>query len=303
MGTIKSRKPKYSRTIDDLVFDLVTYIIGAVVFIVILYPLYFVIIASISEPSLVMSGKVWFYPREATLEGYKTLLNEARIWIGFKNSLLYTILSTFVSMIVTIPAAYALSRRDFKAQFPITIFFLFTMFFNGGLIPTYLIIAKTLHLDNSIWVMIFPFCLNIYNLIIMRSFYTYSLPKELWEAAQIDGCTNTRYLLVIAIPLSKAVLSVIMLYYVVAKWNEFFMPLIFIRNNKLYPLQIILRDILLKNEAVSQNIMNVGSLQAQRKANLIRYTSIVVGTAPMLILYPFLQKYFEKGIMIGSIKG
>jgi putative aldouronate transport system permease protein len=298
----KFRRHEY-RTPGDWVFDIAIYLIGILVFIIILYPLYFVVLASFSDPGMVMTGKIWFIPQGFTLAGYEALMKESKIWTGFGNSMFYTLVSTVLSMLITIPAAYALSRADFKARRPVMLYFIFTMFFNGGLIPTYLTIAKTLNMDNSIWAMIVPFCLNVYNLIIMRSYFEFSLPKELWEVAQIDGCSNTRFLVTIAVPLSRAVLSVVMLYYVVAKWNEFFMALIFIRNPKLMPLQIVLRDILLQNQAVTTNMMDVGSFEALRKANLIKYTSIVVGTLPMLILYPFMQKYFEKGVMLGAIKG
>lgn len=177
------------------------------------------------------------------------------------------------------------------------------MFFNGGLIPTYLVVAQTLHMDNSFWVMIIPFCLNVYNMIIMRTFFESSLPQELWEAAQLDGCSHVYYLMKVALPLSKAVLSVIVLYYIVGKWNEYFTALIYIRNDKLVPLQIVLRDILIQNEAFTGAEMGAAGLEASKKANLIKYASIVVATLPMMILYPFLQKYFEKGVMIGAVKG
>lgn len=183
------------------------------------------------------------------------------------------------------------------------LYFMLTMFFNGGLIPTYLVISQMLHMDNSFWVMILPFCLNVYNMIIMRTFFENSLPDELWEAAQLDGCTHAYYLVKIVLPLSRAVLSVIVLYYAVAKWNEYFTALIYIRDKSLVPLQIVLRDILIQNEAFTGAQMGAAGLEASKKANLIKYASIVVATMPMMIIYPFLQKYFEKGVMIGAVKG
>lgn len=287
----------------DRIFDAVLYIIGILALFSILYPLYYVLIASISRQDLVMSGKVWFWPRGLTLEGYGALFENSKIWNGYANTLLYTITGTALSMFVTVPCAYSLARPDFKIRRPLMIFFLITMFFSGGLIPTYLTLSHTLHLNNSIWVMIIPFCLNVFNLILMRTYFENSLPRELWEAAQLDGCSNTYFLIRIAIPLSRAVLSVIMLYYVVAKWNDYFTGLIYLREPNLMPLQNILRDILLQNQQLSSNLTGVGNMAALERANMIKYSSIVVSSLPMMILYPFLQKYFEKGVMIGALKG
>lgn len=279
------------------------YGIGVIFLIIILYPLYFIVIASVSEPSAVLAGEVWFYPRCITLDGYRELLKNEKIWTGYRNTVFYTIVGTTVSMLVTVPAAYALSRRDFKGRKPFMMFFLITMFFNGGLIPTYMTVTKTLHMGDTFWVMLLPFCVNVFNLIIMRTFFESSIPQELWEAAQLDGCSSIYYLGRVVLPLSKAVLSVIMLYYVVAKWNEYFTALIYVRNNRLIPLQIVLRDILIQNESMASNMMGAEAIEAAKKANLIKYSSIIVGTLPMMILYPFLQKYFEKGVMIGAVKG
>ena len=283
--------------------NLPLYIVGILLLLIVAYPLYFIIIASISDPGMVLNGVVWLFPRKLNLIGYKELFGVRRIWTGYRNTFFYTIAGTAVSMFVTVPAAYAVSVKELKLRKPVMLYFMFTMFFNGGMIPTYLVISQGLHMDNSIWVMILPFCLNVYNMIIMRSFFESSLPQELWEAAQLDGCSYTRYLLQVVIPLSKAVLSVIILYYVVGKWNEYFTALIYIRNDDLVPLQIVLRDILIQNEAFSGANMGAAGLEASKKANLIRYSSIVVATLPMMILYPFLQKYFEKGVMIGAVKG
>lgn len=270
------------------------YVLGVLLLIIVAYPLYFIIIASISDPGMVLNGEVWLVPKKLNLTGYKELFKVNRIWTGYRNTCFYTIAGTAVSMLVTVPAAYAVSVKDLKIRKPIMLFFIFTMFFNGGLIPTYLVISQGLHMDNTIWVMIIPFCLNVYNMIIMRTFFENSLPQELWEAAQLDGCSYTRYLVQVVIPLSKAVLSVIILYYVVAKWNEYFTALIYIRDDSLVPLQIVLRDILIQNEAFSGADMGAAGLEASKKANLIRYSSIVVATLPMMILYPFLQKYLKR---------
>ena len=279
------------------------YMLGALLLLIVAYPLYFIVIASISDPGMVLNGEVWLVPKKINLTGYKELFKVSRIWVGYRNTIFYTIAGTAISMLVTVPAAYALSVRELKIRKPATLFFMLTMFLNGGLIPTYLVISQLLHMDNTMWVMIIPFCLNVYNMIIMRTFFENSLPQELWEAAQLDGCSYTRYLVQVVIPLSKAVLSVIILYYVVGKWNEYFTALIYLRDDSLVPLQIVLRDILIQNEAFSGADMGAAGLEASKKANLIRYSSIVVATLQMMILYPFLQKYFEKGVMIGAVKG
>ena len=288
---------------EKTISNIPLYLIGVLIFLVVAYPLYFIIIASISDPGMVMNGEVWLIPKKINLSGYQELFKVNDIWIGYRNTVFYTIAGTSVSMIFTVPAAYALSRRNFNARRPVMLYFMLTMFFNGGLIPTYLVISQMLHMDNSFWVMILPFCLNVYNMIIMRTFFENSLPDELWEAAQLDGCTHAYYLVKIVLPLSRAVLSVIVLYYAVAKWNEYFTALIYIRDKSLVPLQIVLRDILIQNEAFTGAQMGAAGLEASKKANLIKYASIVVATMPMMIIYPFLQKYFEKGVMIGAVKG
>lgn len=283
-------------------FELFVWLMGFLVFFITLYPLWFVLIASISEPGMVNNGRVWFIPKGLNIDGFIRVFQDSRIWIGYRTTLFVTIVGTALSMVVTIPCAYALSRKDFKIRRPLMVFFIFTMYFNGGLIPTYIIISQSLRLDNSIWVMVIPFCMNVYNLIVCRSFFESTLPPELLESARLDGCSNTRFFFAIALPLSKAILSVIMLYYVVLRWNDYFTALIYVRDVNIKPLQIILRDILLMNEAM-QGANSYASSEALRLTDLIKYSSIIVSTLPVLILYPFIQKYFEKGVMIGAIKG
>lgn len=286
----------------ELVFELFIRLMGVLIFLVTLYPLWFVLIASFSDPGLVNNGHVWVLPRGLNIDGYIAVFQDSRIFNGYGVSLIVTIVGTILSLLVTIPCAYALSRKDFLIRRPLMMFFIFTMYFNGGLIPTYLTITKTLHMDNSIWVMIIPFCMNVYYLIVCRTFFETSIPQELLESAKLDGCSNTRFFLAIVLPLSKAIVSVIMLYYVVARWNDYFTALIYIRDANLKPLQIILRDILLMNEAM-QGANSYASNAALRLQDLIKYSSIIVAMLPVLILYPLIQKYFEKGVMIGAIKG
>ncbi|OQP13219.1 carbohydrate ABC transporter permease, partial [Geobacillus zalihae] len=223
---------------------------------------------------------------------------------GYRNTIIYTVLGTFVNLLFTLPAAYVLSRKEFKARNFLMFVFVFTMFFNGGLIPTYLLM-KELHLTNTMWVFILPFSVNVFNLIITRTFFETSLPKELFEAAQLDGCTHFQFFGRVVLPLSKAIVSVIGLYYLVGHWNDFFTGLIYIRDYSLQPLQIVLRDILISNQVFAEGAGAGGAAggYAQRYADQIKYGVIIVSTLPILIVYPFIQKYFEKGVMIGSIKG
>lgn len=286
----------------DLVFELFVRILGVLVFLIALYPLWFVLVASLSDPGYVSNGQVWVWPKGLNVDGYKAVLSDSRIFTGYRNNIIVTVAATLLSLAVTIPCAYALSRKDFKIRRPLMLFFIFTMYFNGGLIPTYLIITKTLGLDNTIWVMIIPFCVSVYNLIVCRTFFETSIPQELLESAKLDGCSNTRFFISIVLPLSKAIVSVIMLYYVVGKWNDYFTALIYIRNAELKPLQIILRDILLMNEAM-QGANSFASTESLRLIDLIKYSSIIVAMLPVLIMYPLIQKYFEKGVMVGAIKG
>ncbi|GLX66788.1 carbohydrate ABC transporter permease [Paenibacillus glycanilyticus] len=290
----------------ELAFHILLYSLCAVIFLVIMYPLYFIVIASFSDSTLVSTGKVLLFPKGSSLFGYKEIFQDSRVWTGYRNTLFYTLFGTLVNMLFTMPAAYVLSRKEFKARRPIMFLFVVTMFFNGGLIPTYLLM-KDLHITNTFWVFILPFCVNIFYLIIARTFFETALPAELHEAAVMDGCSHFMFFAKVALPLSKALISVIGLYYLVGHWNDFFTGLIYIRDNNLQPLQIVLRDILLSNQ-VFQNGAGTGGGAAsggyaQRYADQIKYGVIIVSSLPILMLYPFLQKYFEKGVMIGSVKG
>lgn len=287
---------------SERAFEALIWIIGALVLLTAVYPLWFVIIASISDPGAVSNGQVWFLPTGLNVDGFEAVFQDSRIWIGYRTTLIVTLVGTILSLVVTIPCAYALSRKDFLIRKPLMVFFVFTMYFNGGLIPTYITITQTLHMDNSIWVMIIPFCLNVYNLIVCRSFFENTIPPELLESAKLDGCSNTRFFFAIALPLSKAIISVITLYYVVLRWNDYFTALIYVRDDQIKPLQIILRDILLMNQA-QQGSNSYASSESLRLTELIKYSSIIVSTMPVLIMYPFIQKYFEKGVMIGALKG
>ncbi|EES74021.1 putative protein LplC [Paenibacillus sp. oral taxon 786 str. D14] len=288
----------------ELVFKIVLGLVCTVIFLLIAYPLYFIVIASFSDSTLVSTGKVLFLPKNVSLFGYREIFQDGRIWTGYRNTLFYTFFGTLVNLLFTLPAAYVLSRKEFKARRVIMFLFVVTMFFNGGLIPTYLLM-KDLHLTNTVWVFIVPFCVNVFYLIIARTFFETSLPQELHEAAVMDGCSHFTFFVKVALPLSKALVSVIGLYYLVGHWNDFFTALIYIRDNDLQPLQMVLRDILLSNQVFANGAGTGGDAggYAQRYADQIKYGVIIVSTLPILVIYPFIQKYFEKGVMIGSIKG
>lgn len=285
---------------SDRAFNVFLYIFIALILFIVAYPLYFIIIASFSDSRLVATGQVYLFPKGVTLAGYEAVFNDSRIWKGYRNTLFYASVGTMISMVVTIPAAYALSRKDFYLRVPVMTFFIITMFLRGGLIPTY-ITLKNLHMLNSVWTVLVPFCLSVYNLIIARTFFENSIPGELFDAAKIDGCGNNQFFFQVVLPLSKSMLSVISLYYLVGKWNEYFNPLVYLNDYELMPLQVILREILVRNQAFETGI--TGGDAAQQVADLIKFAVIIVSSVPLLVLYPFIQKYFEKGVMIGALKG
>lgn len=286
---------------DDRIFGAAIIILSIVIFIIILYPLWFVVIASISNSDMVNRGEVIFLPKDIRFYGFQQIFQDSRIWKGYANTILYVVVGTAINMIVTMPAAYALSRRKFKARNIIMFYFVFTMFFNGGLVPTYMTISS-LNLISTKTVLIIFGALNVYNLIIARTFIENSIPDDLYEAALLDGCTHFHYFWKVVLPLSKAVISVLILYYAVGHWNDFFNPLIYNNNSNNEPLQIVLRRILLMNEAFEGG-SGVQGGYAQSSADQVKYALIIVSTVPILCVYPFVQKYFEKGVMIGAVKG
>ena len=285
----------------DVLFDVAVRSYLVITFLLIAYPLYFIILASFSNPDAVGAGTVWLYPKGFNLEGYRTIFAHDRIWTGYRNTIFYTSVGTLISLAVTLPAAYSLSRKDFAPRRFFMVYFTIVMFFGGGLIPTYLVISK-LGIVNTIWVMLIPFSLNIYNMIIARTFFQTSIPSEITEAAIIDGCDDGRLFFRIVLPLSKAVIAVMALFYAVATWNNYFRPMIYIRNERIQVLQVFLRDILVLNQYL-ETMDGAAFNEMQTVADMIKYGIIIVSALPMLILYPFIQKYFVKGVLIGSIKG
>jgi putative aldouronate transport system permease protein len=291
------------QTRQDKIFDIVNYTLLGLFLLAVLYPLYFIVIASFSDPTAINSGQVWFWPKDITFEGYERILGDSAIWRAYRNSLFYTALGTTINLFLTLTAAYSLSRRDLVGRNFFMFMFALTMFFSGGLIPTYLVV-RDLGMINTIWALVIPNAVSVWNIIIARTFFETTIPHELLEAAQIDGCSNTKFFLKIALPLAKPLIAIMVLFYGVGHWNAFFDALIYLRDEALYPLQIILRNILIQQEMSAQMVMDVESYVAQhRVAELVKYGVIMVASVPPLILYPFIQKYFVKGVFVGSIKG
>ncbi|WP_411552884.1 carbohydrate ABC transporter permease [Paenibacillus lautus] len=286
---------------SERLFDIMIYAIAAVIIVIVLYPLLFIVSASFSDPARVLNGEVWLLPKGVTLDAYENILHNDKIWTGYRNTILYTTVGTAINIIMTILAAYPLSRPDLPGRNGIMVLITLTMFFNGGLIPTYLLV-KDLGMVDTMWALIIPGAIATYNLIVMRTYFQSSIPWELQEAAHIDGCSNWRLLFSIILPLSKPILAVMVLFYAVGHWNSFFNALIYIRNEDLHPLQLVLREILL----ISQSDAVDGSVGLEKSillAESIKYAVIIVSSLPVLLMYPLVQRHFVKGVMIGSIKG
>lgn len=290
-------------TFTDRLVGGIIYAILTVILLIILYPLVFVVSASISDPLSVTKGEMWLFPKNLSFIGYELIFANKEIWIGYKNTIIYTVVGTSVNLIMTIMAAYPLSRKDFAGRNVITGYIVFTMFFSGGLIPTYLLV-KNLGMINSMWALIIPGAVSVWNIIIMRTFFQTSIPNEIQESAAIDGCSNLQTLWKIVLPLSMPVIAVIILFYSVGHWNAYFNALIYLNDRDKYPLQLFLREILIKSEV--DNMAGGMDLSVQKhlmEAEAIKYAIVIVANLPVLAVYPFLQKYFTKGFLVGAIKG
>ncbi len=292
---------------QDKVFMTVLYVVLALVLIVVIYPLLFVVFASMSDPQYVNSGALLLYPKGFNLLGYQQVFRDQRILIGYGNTIYYTVFGTILAVAVNMMGGYALSRDDLPGRGIVMALFVFTMYFGGGMIPFYLIV-RNLHLTNTRTILVLLGGTSVYNMIIARSFFISTIPRELQEAAEIDGCGTGRFFFSIVMPLSKAITAVIVLYCAVGQWNAYFNALIFISDRDKFPLQIFLREILLTAKTYeSADVLSTLSgddlARMQRMSEVTKYGVIVVSTLPIIALYPFLQKYFVKGVMIGSLKG
>lgn len=287
----------------DKAFIILVYVLLSAVMLIVLYPLIYIVSASFSDPQAVVSGKVMLWPVDVTLRGYKAVFRNPKILTGFINSFIYMGVGTVVNLIMTMLCAYPLSRKEFTARNKIAALFVFTMYFSGGLMPTYMIVNK-LGLINTRWAMIIPSAMSTYNMIIARTYMVNSIPDELYEAAQIDGCSPFKYLLKVIVPLSKPILAVLALYYGIAKWNNYFDAMLYINDADLQPLTIVLREILIQNQIDPTMLTDAAAMaKLQGMTELLKYAVIVVASVPVLAIYPFVQKYFVKGVAIGAVKG
>lgn len=298
-------EPHALKSRGDIIFETIVVIILAILTLAILYPLYFVVIASFSDAKLVVAGEVWWYPKGVTLENYMQCFTNGDLMLGYRNAFIILILGTATNLFLTILCAYPLSRHDLWGRNGIMIYCTIPMFFGGGLIPTYLMVTQTLGLKNSWWAVILVAGIATYNMIIMRTFFMTSIPFELQEAAQIDGCTPIGILLRIILPLSIPVICVIGLYYGVTHWNSYFSALVYLPDKNKWPLQLFLRQILVNNDisAVDGGASSDEMARRAMRAETIKYSIVILASVPMLIIYPFVQRYFVKGVMIGSVKG
>jgi putative aldouronate transport system permease protein len=296
-------------TNTDKIFKAINYVFLLLALLLVLYPLIYIISASVSNPSDVNSGEMWLFPKGFTLDGYRLIFENDQIWRGYLNTIIYTVLGTAVNLLFTLPAAYALSRKDLVGRNIFMGIFVFTMFFSGGLIPSYLLV-KSLGMLDTIWAMILPNAVAVWNLIVARVFFQVTIPKELEEAAVIDGCTNLKMFVKIVLPLSTPIIAVMALFYGVGHWNGYFNALIYLSDKDLFPLQLVLREILvlqamssdMAGGAISSSMAEAQHSKAEL-AQIIKYGVMIVSTLPIIIVYPFLQRYFVKGVMIGSVKG
>ncbi|WJH35396.1 carbohydrate ABC transporter permease [Paenibacillus sp. CC-CFT747] len=291
-----------SRT--DKLFTLLNNTFMILMFLAVLYPIIYIVSASFSDSQAVVSGEVWLWPVRPSLDGYNAVFEYSQVWVGFRNSILYTVTGTLVNIVMTVLAAYPLSRKDFFGKNLFMVLFMFTTMFTGGLIPTYLLVRELGMLD-TIWAMILPGALTVWNVIITRTYFQMSIPHELLEAAQLDGCDDFQFVWRVVVRLSGPILAVITLYYAAANWNQYFNAMLFLKNQAHYPLQLVLKDILVSNDVDVTMLSGDPQDAARREAlkTLLKYSLIVISTVPLLVFYPFVQKYLVKGVMVGSLKG
>ena len=299
----KKQSTRIKESTGDVVFHVVVYTALILLAFICLYPLYFVFIASFSDPDEVFSGQVIGWIKGFTTIGYERIFSDSMIVRGFLNSVFYTVVGTMINLAVTLPAAYSLSRKDLIGRRGIMILFVITLYFNGGMIPTYLVV-QNLGLYDTPVVLLVCAALSVFNMIIARTFFESTLPDEMLEAAKIDGCDNVRFFFTMALPLSKSMIAVVALYYGVTHWNSYMNALLYINDADWKPLQLVLREMLISTEALSVLVQGDATAELQSKmVNVMQYAVIVVATVPMLIVFPFVQKYFVKGVMIGAVKG
>lgn len=306
MSEQKVIKPKRARRMrgSDRTFDFILMVIVTLVILVVLYPIIYVVSSSLSSGSAVSSGRVILWPVDFSLEGYRIIFANQKVWTGYANSILYTVITTFTGVAMTVMIAYPLSRKDFGGKKFLDIYFLILMFFGGGMIPTYVLMTKLGVVNNRIGFMVMTGGASLYNMVLTRTYFQNSIPKELFEAAKMDGINDYQYLFKVALPLSKANLSVIALYALVAHWNSYMTPLIYLRDAHLHPLPLVVQEIM-QSSRLDGSAISAGAEAIKQAANadLMKYALIVVTALPMILIYPFVLKFFEKGVMMGALKG
>ncbi|PLS04882.1 carbohydrate ABC transporter permease [Neobacillus cucumis] len=286
----------------DKVFLTIIYTFLIFVVVIVLYPLIYILSSSLSSPLAVSSGKVWLWPVDFSLEGYKAIFSNSQVLVGYANSLFYTFFGTIVSVTLTVLFAYPLSRKSFYGRNVLMIFILFTMLFSGGLIPEYLVV-KNLHMLDTRWALIIPKAIAVWQVIIAVTFFRTSIPEEIVEASEMDGCSDLRFLWSVVLPLSKPIIAVLVLMYAIFQWNSYFDAMLYLKSEALFPLQVVLRNILILNTTSSATIDAQKLMDMKQLADLMKYSLIVVASLPVLIIYPFVQRHFMKGVLIGSVKG
>ena len=297
-------KQKTSTGLSERTSDIILVVITAVVLFLVAYPLYYVLIASFSNPYDVYAGKTFLLPSQFTLDGYKAVFADANIPIGYMNSIKYTVIGTVFSVAMLYITAYPLAQKDLPGRKALSLFFIITMYFGGGLVPTYLVVKQT-GLINNMWALFLPGGVGVGNMIIVRNYFQNSIPHELIEASEIDGCSKLRTFLRIVIPLSMPIMAVMVVFCMVAYWNDWFTALIYLTGAEKAPLPLVLRNVLIKSSVSASQASTIsgGYAELNKVTEMIKFSSIIVAAAPMLIVYPFVQKYFEKGFMAGAVKG
>ena len=300
----RRKKAGQLRGLSDKTSDIILVVICLVIVLLVAYPLYYVLIASVSNPYDVYAGKTFLFPSEFTLDGYKAVFADKKIITGYLNSIKYTVVGTVFSVIMVYLAAYPLSIKELPGRKFLSIFFIITMYFGGGLIPTYLIVRDT-GLIDSMWALFLPGGVAVGNMIIVRNFFEHSIPQEMIEAAEIDGASKWTTFIKIVVPLSRSIMAVMVVYSMVAYWNDWFTALIYLPGEENAPLPLVLRNILIKSSASASqaSMISGGYAELNKLTEMIKFSSIIVAAAPMLVIYPFVQKYFEKGFMAGAVKG
>ena len=298
------KKSKFRQmSTGDRVFTIVNYSLLMLVLIIELYPLVYVVAASFSDPQAAVSGKVFLFPVNPTLKGYAAVFKNKKILTGFSNSIFYLIVGTVLNLVMTMLCAYPLSRKEFRARGFLSMFFVFTMYFSGGMVPAYILVNK-LGMINTRWSMIIPMAMSTYNMIICRTYIVNSIPDELYEASQMDGCTPFRYMLSVVVPLSKPILAVLTLYYGVVRWNDYFNAMLYLYKDNLQPLTIVMKEILIMSQVDMTQVTDASAVsKLQGMSELLKYSTIVVASLPVMLLYPLIQKHLVKGVMIGAVKG